>query len=384
MYNDEYIANHTDSYFKRTKKIVSEFGDVIVEYAFFIRRPVIYAPRKMLEFLQHIVQHRSCHIEIAQIYQEGDVVGAGESLIYLKGLFSEIVDLETLLLQRLGPACVAAYNAYIMCKALPKTSFLAMDARHCTGVDMMDMMAYAASVGSQTAQKHHQAKGFIGNATNATCHYFHQPYGLGTMPHALIGYASSTLEASKYYHQAYPDEPLVVLIDYFAKELTDAIEVCQYFHDLVEKSCLYLRMDTMSGRYIEGLDNHSSYQILHQYAPHSITKYCHEEELKYLVGPGVSSAAIWKLRTTLDQHGFEKVKIVASSGFNPDKCLIFHQAQTPVDMIGTGSFLPEKWSETYATADIVSYHNEERVKKGREFLLPSLQSKPIQYQPISK
>ena len=44
-------------------------------------------------------------------------------------------------------------------------------------------------------------------------------------------------------------------------------------------------------------------------------------------------------------------------------------AKAPVDVIGTGSYLPEKWSETYATTDIVEYDGEPRVKVGREFLL---------------
>ena len=42
-------------------------------------------------------------------------------------------DLETLLLQKLGPACVAAYNAYMMCREMPKVGFLAMDARRRAG-----------------------------------------------------------------------------------------------------------------------------------------------------------------------------------------------------------------------------------------------------------
>ena len=44
-------------------------------------------------------------------------------------------------------------------------------------------------------------------------------------------------------------------------------------------------------------------------------------------------------------------------------------AKAPVDVIGTGSYLPDRWSETYATADIVEYNGEQRVKVGREFLL---------------
>jgi hypothetical protein len=44
------------------------------------------------------------------------------------------------------------------------------------------------------------------------------------------------------------------------------------------------------------------------------------------------------------------------------------EAQAPVDVIGTGSYLPERWGETYATADIVEYDGVRRVKVGREFL----------------
>ena len=69
------------------------------------------------------------------------------------------------------------------------------------------------------------------------------------------------------------------------------------------------------------------------------------------------------------RRGFEKVKIVASSGFGPDKCRVFGLASAPVDVIGTGSFLPQIWSQTYATADIVSYDGQARVKAGREFLI---------------
>ena len=45
------------------------------------------------------------------------------------------------------------------------------------------------------------------------------------------------------------------------------------------------------------------------------------------------------------------------------------EKQAPIDVVGTGSFIPDDWHETYATADIVAYDGEARVKVGREFLL---------------
>ena len=44
-------------------------------------------------------------------------------------------------------------------------------------------------------------------------------------------------------------------------------------------------------------------------------------------------------------------------------------AEAPIDVVGTGSYLPEQWSETYATADIIAYDGQPMVKAGREFLM---------------
>jgi len=79
----------------------------------------------------------------------------------------------------------------------------------------------------------------------------------------------------------------------------------------------------------------------------------------------------------LDKAGFMNVKIVGSSGFGPEKCRVMALADTPVDIVGTGSYLPDRWSETYATADIVEYNGQPRVKVGREFLLRRSEQSPV-------
>lgn len=363
------FEKYTDKYFLRTKKIVQENKDVDVTYAVFIRRPVISAPRLMIEFLEKVSKERNTKFDIDIQYEEGKWVGAGEPILYLSGSFKHLVDLETIYLQKLGPACVAAWNAYVMATELPKTQFIAMDARHCAGKEMAELMAYAASVGSNRAKRKVGAVGFIGNATDATAHYFNQNQGLGTMPHALIGYANSTLKAAQLFHNSFPDNDLIVLVDYFAKEVTDTLEVCNHFKDLADKGKLAIRLDTPGSRFMEGLDPSVSYSTLEEYVPEAIRGYCSNDELRHLVGPGVSAAAIWKMRSVLNQNGFPHVKIVASSGFGPEKCKIMARAKAPIDIIGTGSFIPEKWSETYSTADIVEYDGEKRVKASREFLL---------------
>ncbi|HEX7969495.1 MAG TPA: nicotinate phosphoribosyltransferase, partial [Stellaceae bacterium] len=146
--------------------------------------------------------------------------------------------------------------------------------------------------------------------------------------------------------------------------------VCRRFPDLAEAGRLAVRIDTHGGRYIEELDLTRSYEVLERHAPQAIRGYRTEAELRYLVGTGVTAAAIWHVRQRLDAAGFAKVKIVASSGFTPAKCRMMAVAGAPIDVIGTGSYLPDQWTETYATADIIAYDGKPMVKKGREFLLP--------------
>ena len=364
------IDLRTDHYFKLTKSVVKKHGDVEVKYAIFMRRPVIYCSRLALEWINFVIKSRGGTIKIEELFEEGAWVGAGEVLMYLSGSLLHLADLETIFLQKLGGPCVAAYNSFGMASDLPKVSFIAMDARHCAGAEMQELMAYGASVGSKKAQKEQGALGFIGSANDLTSHFFGNKKGLGTMPHALVGYAGSTLEAAKLFTDTYPNESLTVLIDYFGKEISDSLEVCNELKDIADKGMLSLRIDTHGGRFVEGLDTAKSYEILDRYAPHAIRTFRTEQELRWLVGTGVSAAAIIHLRQVLDKNSWSKVKIVASSGFSPEKCKLMSSVKAPIDVIGTGSYLPENWSETYATADIVEYDGKNRVKIGREFLLP--------------
>ena len=367
--SDAAIERHTDHYFNRTKGVVRRFGDKRVTYAVFMRRPVLFAPRLMVDALETVAARRGVRYDIELRYKEGDWGGAGDPLVYISGSLVELVDLETLYLQRLGPACVAAYNAYSMCRDLPKAAFLAMDARHCAGAEMAEMMAYAASVGSNAARDEVGAVGFIGNATDATAHYFGNDGGMGTMPHALIGYAGSTVRAAEMFHDTFPGDAMTILVDYYGQEITDALAVCRRFPDLAAAGSLSVRLDTHGGRFVEGLDPQASYAVLERHVPKSTRQYRSEPELRWLVGTGVTAAAIYLMRESLDQAGFDKVSIVASSGFGPAKCKVMASVNAPIDVIGTGSYLPERWDETYATADVIDYDGTKSVKVGREFLL---------------
>ncbi|MGE0252934.1 MAG: nicotinate phosphoribosyltransferase [Dongiaceae bacterium] len=364
------ISACTDQYFQKTKMIVEKFGDATVTYAVFMRRPVLAALGLATGWLEYVAKAREAKFTLESPYQEGDWVGAGEPLLYVTGSFYALVELENLLLQKIGAPCVAAYNAYAMCVDLPKCAFIANDSRHCAGLEMAEMMAYAASVGGKAAQKEVGALGFINSSNDSTAPLFGKTKGSGTMPHALIGYAGSLRRAVEMYIATHPGDPVTILPDYFGHEIDETLEICRDFPDLIKGDLLSVRIDTHGGRYMQDLDLAKSYEILERHVPQVLRGYRTEEELKHLVGTGVTAAAIWHMREKLNQAGFKNVKIVASSGFTPAKCKMMAAANAPVDFIGTGSFLPDDWRETFATCDIIRYNGKTSVKVGREFLLP--------------
>ena len=287
------IARRTDAYFTRTREVVEHFGDVAVTYALFLRRPVIAAPRAMLDWLDEVAAVRHTALTATLLHPEGAWVGAGEPIVTVHGSMAALAEAETLMLQKLGAACVAAHHAYQMCLALPAATFIAMDARHCAGAEMQALMAYAAAVGSKAAQKE-GARGFIGSSSALGAPFFGTSEGLGTMPHALVGYAGSTLRAAEMFVEACPGRDLTVLTDYFGREVTDLLAVCHRFPGLAAEGRLAVRLDTHGGRYLEGLDPAASYAVLERRAPGAIRRYRNDTELRDLVGTGVSAAAVWR------------------------------------------------------------------------------------------
>jgi nicotinate phosphoribosyltransferase len=80
---------------------------------------------------------------------------------------------------------------------------------------------------------------------------------------------------------------------------------------------------------------------------------------------GVNERLVWKVREALDANGFERVKIVASGGFDAEKIRAFEERGVPVDSYGVGSALIR--GENDFTADIVLTDGLPSAKVGRAF-----------------
>ena len=75
--NPSQLPSVTDTYFLKTKEIVSSYGDTEVTYAIFMRRPVISALNPAIDWLEEIVKERKGNVNIKRCFKEGSDVGAG-------------------------------------------------------------------------------------------------------------------------------------------------------------------------------------------------------------------------------------------------------------------------------------------------------------------
>ncbi|HET7579897.1 MAG TPA: nicotinate phosphoribosyltransferase [Bacillales bacterium] len=190
---------------------------------------------------------------------------------------------------------------------------------------------YAAFIGGSTAQSTHAMSEWWGKK------------GVGTMPHSLIQlFDGDVVAAAKAYHEAYPEDDVIALVDYNNDVITDTLRLADEFGDELKG----VRVDT-------------SKTMVDQYF------WRNPEMLGSFDPRGVNPELIFALRRALDDHGFDHVKIVASGGFNVEKIKRFEEMQVPVDMYGVGRSLLE--IQIGFTGDNVLLNGEPQAKAGRRY-----------------
>ena len=102
----EYVRTRTDKYFTKSREIVEKFGDKTVTYGVFMRRRVICAINPAIECLREYYPADATPLKITRLYEEGAFVPDGKPLFAYTGSFAGLLELETLILQRVGVACV--------------------------------------------------------------------------------------------------------------------------------------------------------------------------------------------------------------------------------------------------------------------------------------
>jgi nicotinate phosphoribosyltransferase len=147
------------------------------------------------------------------------------------------------------------------------------------------------------------------------------------------------LAATKFAEWAPEDLNVTVLVDFENNSLKTALEVAR----ALGPRLWGVRLDTS-----ESLADRSLWEEMGDFRP-----------------TGVNERLVWKVREALDENGFERVKIVASGGFDAEKIRAFEERGVPVDSYGVGSALIR--GENDFTADIVLTDGLPAAKVGRRF-----------------
>jgi nicotinate phosphoribosyltransferase len=264
-------------------------------------------------------------LEVRALY-EGDRIEPWEPVMTIEGDYSLFAHLETVYLGAMARRSLVMRNVRAVVEAAAGKPIMFFPARHDhwlvqTGDGWAAHVAGAIGVSTDA-----QASGGGGR-------------GVGTVPHGLIAaYEGDTIGAASAFARRYAAlTNITVLVDFDNHSAETAVAVAGVLGD----DLWGVRLDT-SGTLID-------------------------DDLKRVqpdAAPGVSVELARLVRDALDDAGHERVRIVASGGFDAERIATFESAGAPVDAYGVGSALLRGSNDF--TADVVRINGKPCAKVGRE------------------
>jgi nicotinate phosphoribosyltransferase len=258
---------------------------------------------------------------------EGDPVEPWETVMTIEGDYSLFAHLETVYLGTLARRSLVMTNVRHVVDAADGKSVLFFPARHDHWL-VQTGDGWAAHVA-----------GAIGVSTDAQASWW-GGRGVGTVPHGLIAaYAGDTVAAAQDFAAHFGEQVnIVVLVDFHNDSVTDAVAVA----DALGERLWGVRLDTSERLVDRSLKDEPGAESL----------------------TGVTPELAIKVREALDDAGHQRVRIVASGGFDVEKIEHFEQGGAPVDSYGVGSALLR--GDFDFTADVVELDGRPGGKAGRE------------------
>jgi len=259
---------------------------------------------------------------------EGDPISPFETVMTIEGDYSLFAHLETVYLGSLARRSLIMRNVTAVVEAARGKPILYFPARH-DHWHVQTGDGWAAHVA-----------GAIGVSTDAQASWW-GGRGVGTVPHGLIAaYGGDTVKAAQVFARRFRDEMnITVLVDWDNDCARTAVEVATALGD----DLWGVRLDTS-----EQLVDRSLWGEMGGFDPR-----------------GVNPRLVENVRRALDAAGFEKVKIVASGGFDVERIEHFEAAGIPVDAYGVGSSLIRGQNDY--TADVVVVDGQPCAKVGRSY-----------------
>jgi nicotinate phosphoribosyltransferase len=324
---------YTDAYFNHTRETLLADGrhPRVVMQVFQKREAYLGGMDEAIAILK-LCSHDWDALTVHALY-DGDRISPWEPVLTIEGDYTLFAHLETVYLGTLARRTLITTNVVRVLEAANGKQIIFMPARH-DHQRIQTGDGYAAYVAGQVVGAP------IGVTTDEQASWWGGK-GVGTVPHALISsYGGNTvLAASKFAEWAPADLNITVLVDFENDSVRTSLEVARALGDRLWG----VRLDTS-----EMLVDRSLWSEMGDFRP-----------------TGVNERLVWKVREALDENGFERVKIVASGGFDAEKISAFEDRGVPVDSYGVGSALIR--GENDFTGDIVLTDGLPSAKIGRRF-----------------
>ncbi len=305
----------TDVYFVKTRDVLRQCKklDTPVVAEFFTRDRGVFAG---LPEVLHLLDGKSLVIDHLE---EGDFFEPKDVVLRITGSYGDFGMYETVILGMLASSTGWATAARECVEAAEGKPVLCFGARHVhpAVAPVMERVAVA-----------------IGGCSAASCILGAKMAGLepkGTIPHAAILVVGDTVELARTYDAFLPEEEArIILVDTFKDETEEAIRVADLLGDRLQG----VRLDTPGER------------------------------------GGVTPELVREVRWRLDKRGYDKVKIIASGGLNPERIRILSKAGA--DSFGVGSYIAHA-APRDMTMDIKEVDGIPIAKRGR---LPGIIDNP--------
>jgi nicotinate phosphoribosyltransferase len=328
---------YSDAYFNFTKRLLEEKGrrPTVTMQVFQRHQSVLGGVDEAIAVLKECAGRGWAdgwepgwdELEVHALY-EGDEIAPWETVMTIEGDYSLFAHLETVYLGCLARRTLVMRNVREVVEAANGKPILFFPARHDHWL-VQTGDGWAAHVA-----------GAIGVSTDAQASWWGGT-GVGTVPHGLIAaYGGDTVAAARDFADRFASEMNVtVLVDFENDSVRTALEVA----DALGDKLWGVRLDT-SGQLVD----RSLWHEMGDFRP-----------------TGVNPVLVERVREALDRAGHERIRIVASGGFDAARIRRFEEHDTPVDSYGVGSALLR--GENDFTADVVRVDGRDCAKVGRRY-----------------
>lgn len=322
------MKKYASKYFIDTIKVTKDLNNkVTLKFFSFQDKYILCGIEEVRKIINKEIPKKELDKLTIYSRKDGDLINKQEPVLIIEGDYSSFGYLENIIDGILSRMSSVATNVFNIKKLTNKDVIFMADRSDLYLNQPYD--GYAAYVGGM--------RKFV---TQSMCELIEDKQDfsyVGTVPHSLIQqHEGDLVKALTHYHEIFPDNKLVALIDYN----NDCVgEVKKLAASKLKNKIYAVRIDTSSSLIDKSL------QRLKQ---------------KYY---GVNDKLIRLVRKELDELGMKKTKIIISSGINDESIKKFNKANSPIDIYGIGSYFLSR--TIFFTGDLIKLNGNYESKFGR-------------------